>query len=172
MDLQEVRPTDHDLRLIQTRRLDTLNFLKTDLVQVGPAVLAATVLAVERTDLRHYDPDVLFPMMAAAQSRLTRLPIVRMGNNTAAFSACLEALIAAGGGRMVLPVSRLGIYRGKIIIPPVGPATKPPTSWATVEIVGGAQVRKFSYGNLCTGACGYNRPCVHQYVGKSQSCML
>ena len=23
-----------------------------------------------------------------------------------------------------------------------------------------------------TGACGYNRPCAHQYVGKSQSCML
>ena len=63
-------------------------------------------------------------------------------NNTAAFSACLDALIAAGGGRMVLPVSRLGIYRGKIIIPSVGPATRPATSWATVEIEGGgAQVR-------------------------------
>ena len=23
-----------------------------------------------------------------------------------------------------------------------------------------------------TGACGYNRPCAHQYVGKSQSCMV
>ena len=23
-----------------------------------------------------------------------------------------------------------------------------------------------------TGACGYNRPCAQQYVGKSQSCML
>ena len=22
------------------------------------------------------------------------------------------------------------------------------------------------------GACGYNRPCAHQYVGKYQSCML
>jgi hypothetical protein len=63
-------------------------------------------------------------------------------NNTAAFSACMEALIAAGGGRMVLPVSRLGIYHGKIIIPSVGPATRPATSWATVEIEGGgAQVR-------------------------------
>lgn len=56
-------------------------------------------------------------------------------NNTAAFSACMEALIAAGGGRMVLPVSRLGIYRGKIIIPPM-------SRWATVEIEGGgAQVQ-------------------------------
>ena len=25
---------------------------------------------------------------------------------------------------------------------------------------------------LIAGACGYNRPCAHQYVGKSQSCML
>ena len=23
-----------------------------------------------------------------------------------------------------------------------------------------------------TGACGYNRPCAHQYIGKSQSCMV
>ena len=23
-----------------------------------------------------------------------------------------------------------------------------------------------------TGACGYNRPCAHQYVGKYQSCMV
>ena len=26
--------------------------------------------------------------------------------------------------------------------------------------------------NQSTGACGYNRPCAHQYVGKSQSVML
>ena len=26
--------------------------------------------------------------------------------------------------------------------------------------------------NQDTGACGYNRPCAHQYVGKYQSCML
>ena len=51
-------------------------------------------------------------------------------NNTAAFSACLEALIAAGGGKMVLPRSRLGIYRGNIVIPPM-------QIWTTVEIVGG-----------------------------------
>ena len=25
---------------------------------------------------------------------------------------------------------------------------------------------------MSTGACGYNRPCAHQYVGKSQSCMV
>eukprot|EP01043_Picozoa_sp_COSAG02_P052468 COSAG02_NODE_5658_length_4148_cov_2.339837_3_plen_413_part_01 len=51
-------------------------------------------------------------------------------NNTAAFSACLDALVAAGGGKMVLPRTKLGIYRGNIIIPPV-------REWSTVEIVGG-----------------------------------
>ena len=26
--------------------------------------------------------------------------------------------------------------------------------------------------SLDPGACGYNRPCAHQYVGKYQSCMV
>ena len=51
-------------------------------------------------------------------------------DNTAAFSACLDAVIAAGGGRMYLPD---GVYRGRITIPPV---SKPIPSWITVEIVG------------------------------------
>ena len=51
-------------------------------------------------------------------------------DNTAAFSACLKAVIAAGGGRMYLPD---GVYRGRITIPPV---SKPMPSWITVEIVG------------------------------------
>lgn len=51
-------------------------------------------------------------------------------DNTAAFTKCLEALIAAGGGRMVLAD---GVYRGRILIPPV---SKPLPSWITVEIVG------------------------------------
>ena len=45
-------------------------------------------------------------------------------DNTAAFSACLNAIIAAGGGRMFLPD---GIYRGRILIP----GTK---EWITIEI--------------------------------------
>ncbi len=49
-------------------------------------------------------------------------------DNTAAFSACLKALIDAGGGQMYLPD---GVYRGGIVIPPV---SKP--SWITVEITG------------------------------------
>ncbi len=47
-------------------------------------------------------------------------------DNTEAFSACLKAVIEAGGGRMHLPA---GVYRGRIIIPPV---SKPITSWITV----------------------------------------
>ncbi len=34
-------------------------------------------------------------------------------DNTAAFSKCMEAVIAAGGGQMYLPA---GVYRGRIII--------------------------------------------------------
>ncbi|MCX6930499.1 MAG: glycosyl hydrolase family 28-related protein, partial [Verrucomicrobia bacterium] len=51
-------------------------------------------------------------------------------DNTEAFSACLKAVIAAGGGKMYLPD---GVYRGRITIPPV---SKPLLSWITVEIVG------------------------------------
>ena len=51
-------------------------------------------------------------------------------DNTEAFSACLKAVVAAGGGRMYLPD---GVYRGRIIIPPV---SKPITSWITIEIIG------------------------------------
>jgi len=47
-------------------------------------------------------------------------------DNTAAFSACLKDIIAAGGGRMLIPD---GVYRGRIVIP----GTK---EWITVEIVG------------------------------------
>ena len=51
-------------------------------------------------------------------------------DNTEAFSACLKAIVEAGGGRMVLPS---GVYRGRITIPPVA---KPVPSWITVEITG------------------------------------
>jgi len=47
-------------------------------------------------------------------------------DNTEAFSACLKAVIAVGGGKMFIPD---GIYRGRIIIP----GTK---EWITVEIAG------------------------------------
>ena len=51
-------------------------------------------------------------------------------DNTEAFSACLKAVIDAGGGRMFLPA---GVFRGRIMIPGV---SKPIPSWITVEIVG------------------------------------
>ena len=49
-------------------------------------------------------------------------------DNTAAFTACLNAIVAAGGGKMYLPD---GVYRGRITIPPLGGP-----SWITIEIVG------------------------------------
>lgn len=49
-------------------------------------------------------------------------------DNTAAFTACINAIVAAGGGKMVLPD---GVYRGRIVIPPLGGP-----SWITIEIVG------------------------------------
>ena len=55
-------------------------------------------------------------------------------NNTDAFTACLDALIAAGGGTMLLPRSQVGIYRGNIIIHDPGT----PNLW-TIEIVGGVE---------------------------------
>jgi hypothetical protein len=50
-------------------------------------------------------------------------------DNTAAFSACLQAIIDAKGGRMYLPD---GVYRGRIEIPVV----TNPSNWITIEIVG------------------------------------
>jgi hypothetical protein len=47
-------------------------------------------------------------------------------DNTEAFSACLKAVIEAGGGRMYIPD---GVYRGRIMIP----GTK---EWMTIEIIG------------------------------------
>jgi len=52
-------------------------------------------------------------------------------DNTQAFSACLKAVIEAGGGRMYLPA---GVYRGRIRIPAVGP-----DHWIALEIVGESQ---------------------------------
>ena len=51
-------------------------------------------------------------------------------DNTEAFSRCLSAVVAAGGGRMTLPT---GVFRGRIIVPPVG---RPTPSWISIEIVG------------------------------------
>ncbi len=52
-------------------------------------------------------------------------------DNTAAFSACLQAVVEAGGGRMYLPA---GVYNGRILIPTVGAG-----KWISLEIVGESQ---------------------------------
>ena len=52
-------------------------------------------------------------------------------DNTEAFSACLKAVIDAGGGRIYLPA---GVYSGRIVIPPVE-APK----WISLEIAGESQ---------------------------------
>ncbi len=54
-------------------------------------------------------------------------------DNTTAFSACLKAVIEAGGGRMYLPA---GIYRGRIIIPAVEP-----TRWIACGQKTGARLK-------------------------------
>ena len=51
-------------------------------------------------------------------------------DNTDAFTACLKAVVEAGGGRMYLPD---GVYRGRILIPAV---SKPLPSWIIVEVTG------------------------------------
>lgn len=52
-------------------------------------------------------------------------------DNTEAFSACLRAVIEAGGGRIVVPG---GVYSGRIVIPPFQAQ-----SWIVIEIVGDRQ---------------------------------
>jgi len=52
-------------------------------------------------------------------------------DDTQAFSACLEAVIEAGGGRMYLPA---GVYLGRIVIPAAGR-----DNWVPLEIAGESQ---------------------------------
>ena len=79
-------------------------------------------------------------------------------DNTAAFTKCMEAIDAAGGGKMFIPE---GVYQGRIIIPPV---SKPVPSWITVEIVGeGAPTPVFgTIGNFPLGNKGTILKCMDQ----------
>lgn len=63
-------------------------------------------------------------------------------DNTEAFSACLKALVEAGGGRMVLPA---GIYHGAIVIPPVA------KGWVSLEITGECEPI-FLFGTIGTNS--------------------
>ena len=51
-------------------------------------------------------------------------------DNTSAFTSCINAIIAAGGGQMFIPD---GVYRGRITIPPVANSS---SSQIAIEIVG------------------------------------
>jgi hypothetical protein len=63
-------------------------------------------------------------------------------DNTEAFSACLKALVEAGGGRMYLPE---GIYHGHIVIPPVA------KGWVSLEIAGEREP-SFLFGTIGTNS--------------------
>lgn len=78
---------------------------------------------------------ILFPLLIqiqAATFNVADYGAVADGkaDNTAAFMKCMNAIIADGGGKMLIPE---GVYCGRITIPPV---SMPAPSWITVEIVG------------------------------------
>ena len=88
-------------------------------------------------------------------------------DNTEAFSKALSDLVAAGGGRLLLPRSRLGVYRGNIEIPYVTQDTI-----ITVEIFGGVSPAPVfgTVGNvsLCSN-CSHS---VVQSLGKSGAAVI
>ena len=89
-------------------------------------------------------------------------------DNTDAFSKALSDLVAAGGGRLLLPRSRLGVYRGNIVIPYV---TR--DSIITVEIFGGGISPAPVFGTvgnlrLCSN-CSHS---VVQSLGKSGAAVI
>ena len=88
-------------------------------------------------------------------------------DNTAAFSKALTDLVVAGGGRLLLPRSRLGVYRGNIVIPYVTQGTV-----ITVEIFGGISPAPVfgTVGNL--SLCSNCSHSVVQSLGKSGSAVI
>lgn len=99
------------------------------LTMASALLLASGALAGEPTGAKDVPP------AAAAESSVFN--VLKYGavgddktDSTEAFSACLKAVIAAGGGKVFLPD---GVYRGTITIPQV---SKVMPSWITVEIEG------------------------------------
>ncbi len=80
-------------------------------------------------------------------------------DNTEAFSACMKALVAAGGGRMYLPD---GVYRGQITIPAVA------HGWATVEITGESEPA-FFFGTIGSNAMPMNGTIVKGVAGRGRA---
>jgi hypothetical protein len=93
-------------------------------------------------------------------------------DSTKAFSAALAALIAAGGGRLLLPRSRLGVYRGNILIPYVGGVPWPHGTITTVEIFGGVSPAPVfgTVGNL--SLCANCSHTVVQSLGRSGAAVI
>jgi hypothetical protein len=93
-------------------------------MRLGLPLLGALLLALAAPSRAAEAPAVVFDARAygAVGDDAT--------DNTAAFSRCLADVVAAGGGRMTIPA---GVFRGRIIVPPVG---RPAPSWTSVEIVG------------------------------------
>ena len=88
-------------------------------------------------------------------------------DNTEAFSKALGDLVAAGGGRLLLPRSRLGVYRGNIVIPYVTH-----DAIITVEIFGGVSPAPVfgTVGNL--SLCSNCSHSVVQSLGKSGAAVI
>ena len=51
---------------------------QTDFSQVSPTLLATALLQLQQTDLYHFNPDVLFPLMDQGRTRLKYLPILEL----------------------------------------------------------------------------------------------
>ena len=51
---------------------------QTDFSQVSPTLLATALLQLQQTDLYHFNPDVLFPLMDQGPTRLKYLPILEL----------------------------------------------------------------------------------------------
>ena len=92
-------------------------------------------------------------------------------DNTKAFSKALTALVSAGGGRLLLPRSRLGVYRGNILIPYLTHAW-PHGTVITVEIFGGVSPAPVfgTVGNL--SLCSNCSHTVVQSLGKSGAAVI
>ncbi len=103
------------------------------------AILAGSAICGWLVTVRGNRPPDDEPIRSTAESREARVfHVLQYGavadgatDNSAAFSACLQAVIEAGGGRMYLPA---GVYKGRIRIPMVSAG-----KWISLEIVGESQ---------------------------------
>lgn len=74
--LDTVMPLDSDMRLIRDRHFEVMEANWTNFSLVNHSLLAQTIAQLKQTDVLHYNPDVLFPIMAKGSSRLEYLQLV------------------------------------------------------------------------------------------------